>query len=182
MNKQKIKFLRAEDIDDIISSWKVKTIKDARDKAVWETLFSTGLRVSELVSLPRGPLEQVDDLDNTFELTITGKGGWQRVVFFSPRALDAIAIYAERRVDKNDKLFPVSVRAIQKMIKKRADWAGYEATPHLLRHSFATDLLRRGVDLRMVQEFLGHRSISSTEIYTHVTSKDLLDKHKQLYK
>lgn len=150
-----------------------------RDKAILEMFFSTGLRISELcglaadnVNLKRG------------EFSVRGKGGKVRVVFLSDRAKTALANYLDKRggVDK-EQLFPVTPRSIQRMIKKYAIKAGItkKVTPHVLRHAFATDLLQNGADLRSVQAMLGHANISTTQIYTHFTDRQLKEVHKAFH-
>jgi len=150
-----------------------------RDKAILETLFSSGLRVSELCSLKRDSV----NIKNG-EFSVRGKGGKIRVVFLSESAKDTIKNYLERDVQNvTDLLFPVNPRWIQRMIKKYAAKAGIakKVTPHVLRHCFATDLLQNGADLRSVQALLGHANISTTQIYTHFTDKQLREVHKQFH-
>jgi site-specific recombinase XerD len=164
----------------------------ARDKAILELLFSTGLRVSELCSLK-------NDLDlKQDEFSIRGKGGKVRVVFLSDTAKDAVKEYLKLRKDMSDALFvPVSDdkrvkgdkdnaltrRTIERIVKRYAIIAGIskKVTPHVLRHAFATDLLSNGADLRSVQAMLGHANIMTTQIYTHVTDKHLRDIHKNFH-
>ncbi|MEK7097457.1 MAG: tyrosine-type recombinase/integrase, partial [Patescibacteria group bacterium] len=195
-NDNEIKFLKLEQVERLLSSPSPKSIIGLRDRAILETLFSTGLRVSELVSLDRDQVRirsGVDDL----EIVITGKGGKVRTVYFSGRAIRAIRDYFDRRMDTDEALFinyssggkestesrRLSVKSIEDVVKKYIKLAGLPvmATPHTLRHSFATDLLSNGVDLRLVQEFLGHKNISTTQIYTHVTSKQLRDIHRKIH-
>jgi len=159
-----------------------------RDKAVLELLFSTGLRVSELCSLPR-------DINlNSDEFSVRGKGEKVRVVFLSPESKEAISNYLKVRKDMNDALFVqvsdgkketsrLTPRSIQRIIKTYAIKAGItkKVTPHVIRHSFATDLLSNGADLRSVQALLGHAHIGTTQIYTHVTDKHLRDVHKNFH-
>ncbi|MDI9325191.1 MAG: tyrosine-type recombinase/integrase [Alphaproteobacteria bacterium] len=158
-----------------------KTIEDVRDKAIIETLFSTGLRVSELVGLPRS-------LDLTKkEMSIRGKGEKVRVVFFTDTAISAIQTYLQKREDMSEALFAgkgtnaIPARSVQRIIQKYARKAGVskKVTPHVLRHMFATTLLSNGADIRSVQELLGHANIATTQVYTHVTNKRLKDVHKQ---
>lgn len=167
-----------------------------RDRAILETLFSTGLRISELTNLDKtritGPLQNHNE-DESVELSITGKGNKARTVYISPRAIRWLTKYLATRDDDFDALFinyrgpkntrRLSARSVQRRIKKYAVKAGLpkDTTPHVLRHSFATDLLRKGVDIRVLQEFLGHESITSTEIYTHVTDKQLKDIHESAH-
>jgi site-specific recombinase XerD len=165
-----------------------------RDKAILETFFSTGLRVSELCSLDRD-----EDL-STGEISVRGKGGKIRVVFFSDTAINSIKKYLKERVDVDDSMFidlsltssgrikngkdlRLTPRSVERIIKKYAEFVGIskKCTPHVLRHSFATDLLRNGADLRTVQMMLGHASISTTQIYTNVTNKFLKDQFKKFH-
>ena len=155
-----------------------------RDRAILETLFSTGLRVSELLSLKR-------DVDlATREVVVRGKGEKTRVVFFSDTAIAAIREYRKKRTDMSDALFagrgnnPLTVRSAERIVAKRARQAGIskKVTPHILRHMFATTLLANGADLRSVQEMLGHANIATTQIYTHITNKRLKDIHRNFHK
>jgi len=153
-----------------------------RDIAILELFFSTGLRVSELCSLP-------NDLDITqSEISVRGKGSKVRVVFITEDALKAIKEYRDKYLDSNkivnDKLFPVTPRTVERIIKKYAIMAGIskKITPHVLRHSFATNLLQNGADIRSVQAMLGHSNISTTQIYTHVTDSHLKNVHKSFHK
>lgn len=150
-----------------------------RDKAILELLFSTGLRVSELANLPL-------DLDiSKGEFSVRGKGEKVRVVFISDSAREAVAQYKKARKDiDNDKLFHVTPRTVERVIRQYAIMAGIskKVTPHVIRHSFATGLLQNGADLRSVQMLLGHASISTTQIYTHLTDKHLKEVHKKFHK
>lgn len=166
------------------------TLADKRDKAILELFFSTGLRVSELTSLDR-----TLDLTN-IELSIRGKGGKVRVVFISEDAKKYIKDYLNMRTDMDEALFinlspagqgkynrgeemRLSVRSVERIIDKYAVLAGIskKCTPHVLRHSFATDLLYNGADLRSVQMMLGHASIATTQVYTNVTNKFLREQY-----
>lgn len=184
--KRQISFLERSEIEQMI-----EIIPDdgrgRRDRALLEVLFSTGLRISEALALSWGDVWKTIEKAHTAELVIVGKGGWQRVVYISPPAIKAIKNYIRQRIELTDndvRLFPITPRGCQKMIKERARLAGIEkrVTPHVMRHSFATDLLSQGVDIRIVSEFLGHRSLMNTLIYTHVVSKTLRDIHERLYK
>ena len=166
------------------------TVRSLRDKAILELFFSTGLRVSELCSLPR-------DLDlSRDEFSVRGKGDKVRVVFLSQEAKEAIRSYEKKRADMAGALFvnvsPVSgtskgerltPRSIERIVKQYAIKAGItrKVTPHVIRHSFATDLLENGADLRSVQALLGHANISTTQVYTHVTDKHLREVHKNFH-
>ena len=159
-----------------------------RDRAILELFFSTGLRLSELCSLNR-------DLDlSKDEFSIRGKGDKVRVVFLSDTAKDAIKEYLKSRKDMAEPLFAntsfnttnssrLTPRSIQRIVKFYATKAGIykKVTPHVLRHSFATDLLSNGADIRSVQMMLGHANISTTQIYTHVTDKQLREVHKKFH-
>ncbi|PIZ95731.1 MAG: hypothetical protein COX81_00265 [Candidatus Magasanikbacteria bacterium CG_4_10_14_0_2_um_filter_37_12] len=165
-----------------------------RDKAILELFFSTGLRVSELVSLKKENINLKKD-----EFTITGKGRKTRVVFLSEQARHWIQKYLTTRHDFNPYLFvshdkrttqekstkdtPLTPRSMQRIVAKYARMAGItkSVTPHMLRHSYATDLLQNGADIRSVQAMLGHSSITTTQIYTHVTDKELLNIHKKFH-
>jgi len=180
-----IKFLNLEQIEKLLLAPDIKTKMGLRDRAILETFFSTGLRIAELVVLNR---EQFTNIKNKkdLELGIIGKGGYPRTVYFSERAFFWIKRYLEDRNDKETPLFihyrsrrnaesRLTARSIERIVKKYAIISGIPifTTPHTLRHSYATDLLNQGVDLRSIQEFLGHRSIVTTQIYTHVTNKTL---------
>jgi site-specific recombinase XerD len=163
-----------------------------RDKAIIEMLFSTGLRVSELAKLQ---IEQVNL--NRNEFTVKGKGSKHRVAFLSEEAKDGVKAYLAARQDTSPYIFvghdrakaargevtPISSRSIQRIIEKYGVEAGItkRITPHVLRHTFATDLLRNGADIRSVQAMLGHESITTTQIYTHVTDKELGNIHKKFH-
>ncbi|GAF81413.1 unnamed protein product, partial [marine sediment metagenome] len=164
-----------------------------RDRAILESFFSTGMRIAELVSLNK---EQFTNIKNKkeLELGIIGKGGHPRTVYFSERALLWLKKYLDTRQDKEKALFihykakkgsdnRLTARSIERIVKKYTVLAGVPifTSPHTIRHSYATDLLNQGVDLRTIQEFLGHRSITSTQIYTHVTNKRLRDIHRQFH-
>lgn len=165
-----------------------------RDRAILETLFSTGLRVSELASLNRDTV----NLDRR-EFGIVGKGGKERVVFISDSACSYLEKYLEVRKDifkplfirfqgkvdpkDNGEAMRLTARSIERIVEKYVKKLGIsvKATPHTLRHSFATDLLINGADIRSVQEMLGHSNISTTQIYTHVTNAHLKDVHKAFH-
>ena len=157
-----------------------------RDRAMLELLFSTGLRVAELCS-------QDSDIDLTRdELSVRGKGDKVRVVFLSPSAKDAVKEYLAARKDMEEALFVdgrpeklhrITPRDVQRQIKVYAAKAGItkKVSPHTLRHVFATDLLSNGADIRSVQALLGHASINTTQIYTHVTDAHLREVHKRFH-
>ncbi len=188
-----IKFLTIEQIKKLLETPKTSTIIGLRDRAILETLFSTGLRVAELVSLNR---EQIKITPETKELEVVviGKGNRPRPVYFSERAIKWLRKYLKTRKDKERALFinykgpksapkRLSVRSVENIVKKYAILAGlpFFTTPHTIRHSFATDLLMQGVDLRTIQEFLGHKNISTTQIYAHLTSKKLREIHQKFH-
>ena len=192
-SQKTIKFLNLEQVEKLLLAPDIKTKIGLRDRAILETLFSTGLRVAELVALNKEQFANIKDKKD-LELGIIGKGGHPRTVYFSERALSWVKKYLETRQDKQKPLFihyrakmgsesRLTARSIERIVKKYAILAGVPifTTPHILRHSMATDLLAQGVDLRTIQEFLGHRSITSTQIYTHVTSKRLRDIHRQFH-
>lgn len=188
-----VKFLDLDQLRRFFETPNTKIVNGLRDRALLEVLFSTGLRVAELVALNIKQLKSALNR-NDFELGIVGKGGYPRTVYFSDRALYWVKKYLQRRTDGDEALFinfrgpkkdsrRISVRGVELIVEKYSKIAGmpFLATPHTLRHSFATDLLNNGVDLRLVQEFLGHRNIATTQIYTHVTSKRLRDIHKNFH-
>jgi len=188
-----VKFLNLDQIEKLLLAPDVKVPIGLRDRAILEALFSTGLRIAELVDLNREQFTNIKDKKD-FELSVIGKGSHPRTVYFSERALEWLKKYLEIRKDKEKALFIHSIsrkdaearltaRSIERIVKKYAILAGVPifTTPHTLRHSYATDLLNQGVDLRIIQEFLGHRSITSTQIYTHVTNKRLRDIHRQFH-
>lgn len=171
--KSRIKFLEFDEVHRVIEH-----TRDMRERALVETLFSTGLRVSECVNLPRHVVDMEDPL-NTQEVSIIGKGGYQRVVFFSPQSIGAVTSYLRPRQDHDSRMFPMTKRTAERIVARAARAAGLKATPHTLRHSLATHLLRQGANIRIVQEMLGHRAISSTQVYTGCTNRDLLEAHKK---
>jgi len=188
-----VKFLNLDQIEKLLLAPNIKKKDGLRDRAILESFFSTGLRIAELVALNK---EQFTNIKNKkeLELAIIGKGSHPRTVYFSERALLWLKKYLEARQDKEKALFihykakkgsdsRLTARSIERIVKKYAILAGVPifTTPHTLRHSYATDLLTQGVDLRAIQEFLGHRSITSTQIYTHVTNKRLRDIHRRFH-
>ncbi|HUW72149.1 MAG TPA: tyrosine-type recombinase/integrase [Candidatus Humimicrobiaceae bacterium] len=188
-----VKFLNLEQVEKLLEAADGKKPEDLRDRAILETFFSTGLRIAELVALNREQFANIKDKKD-LELGIIGKGKHPRTVYFSERALGWIRKYLETRQDKDKALFVhyrarkdadarLTARSIERIVKKYALLSGvpFFTTPHTLRHSYATDLLSQGVDLRTIQEFLGHRNIVTTQIYTHVTNKRLRDVHRQYH-
>jgi len=192
-DEKQIRFLNVDQIQKLLAVPDTSKIQGLRDRAILETLFSTGMRIAELVSLNREQIRIKPGMDE-LEISIIGKGGRIRTVYFSKRALYWIKKYLETRLDKDKALFinyrtknntgrRLSSRFIEKSIKKYAVLAGLPltTTPHVMRHSFATDLLAQGVDLRTIQEFLGHKNIAATQIYAHVTNKQLREIHRKFH-
>jgi len=192
-NERTVKFLDLKQIEKLLLSPDTKTKSGLRDRALLETLFSSGMRVAELVALDK---EQVKINDDTqiLEISIIGKGGHPRTVYLSERAVNALREYLKTRQDKEKPLFVrykgpkeaskrLTPRSVEEIVKKYTKKAGIPlmTTPHTLRHSYATDLLAQGVDLRVIQEFLGHRNIATTQIYTHITSQKLKNIHKKFH-
>ena len=189
-----LKFLTTEQVERLLGQPEISKPQGLRDKAILETLFSTGLRVSELVKLNRDKIDL-----NRREFGVIGKGGRARVVFLSKTAAEWIGKYLSSRSDKWEPLFirlvknpdivedgkklRLTPRSIQRIVKKyvRKAKIPVDATVHTLRHSFATDLLMAGADIRSVQELLGHKNIATTQIYTHVTNKQLRDVHETFH-
>lgn len=195
-SEREIKFLTLEQLKRLLSSPDENDIKGLRDRAILETLFSTGLRVSELIALDRDQIKIKDNLE-FLEISVIGKGQKVRTVYFSERSLKALKKYLEKRNDIDPALFinykpgiektgnsrRLTAKSIETIVKKYIKITGLPvmATPHTLRHSFATDLMSQGVDLRLVQEFLGHKNIATTQVYTHVTNKQLRDIHRKIH-
>ncbi|MFA6170940.1 MAG: tyrosine-type recombinase/integrase [Patescibacteria group bacterium] len=193
---KEIKFLNLDQVETLLLAPAMDSIQGLRDRAILETLFSTGLRVAELVRLNRDQFK-MKNLKGDIEITVVGKGGKVRTVYFSDRAVASLKRYLEARKDFDPALFinfkrgesktnasrRLTTRSIEDIVKKYILISGLPvmASPHTLRHSYATDLLTQGVDLRTVQEFLGHRNIATTQIYTHVTNKRLRDIHKNFH-
>ncbi len=189
-----LKFLDREQIDRLVTSADTSEEAGVRDRAILELLFSTGLRVSELCRLNH---QQVNI--ERREFGVIGKGGRARVVFISDRAAQWVGNYLAMRKDPFKPLFirysgredsenngekmRLTPRSVERLVKKyvRIARIPVDATVHTLRHSFATDLLTNGADLRSVQEMLGHKNIATTQIYTHVTNKQLRDIHKSFH-
>lgn len=198
--EREIDVLYPEELDALLGSSKSKAqnskqgdqVDALRDHALLQTLFSTGMRVSELTSLDRDDIRA-----KTGEIAIRGKGNKVRVVFLSPEAREAIQAYVAGREDVDAALFirhkrgvgdgqdlRLTPRSVQRLIKKHAAAAGItkDITPHTLRHSFATDLLSNGADVREVQQLLGHASITTTQIYTHLTDTRLRSVHERFHR
>lgn len=192
--ERQITFLKEEEVRKLIDGPDDTQIMGARDKAILELLFSTGLRVSELVSLNRDHVNLKDG-----EFSVRGKGRKLRVVFLTESAKRAISYYIRMREDaytplfirysgpkatvETDEAYRLTPRSIERMIEKYRKEVGitFAIGPHALRHSFATDLLKHGADLRSVQEMLGHKNLATTQIYTHVTDLGLKEIHKRFH-
>jgi site-specific recombinase XerD len=188
--ERSIDLISRAELDRLMNAPSGDEVQALRDKAILELLFSTGLRVSELCSLTR-------DLDlGSDEFSIRGKGEKVRVVFLSEDAKSALKKYLAKRKDmdeamfvqlgknaKNAKNLAITPRSIERLVKNYAIKAGItkKVTPHVIRHSFATDLLQNGADLRSVQMLLGHANIGTTQIYTHITDKQLREVHKKFH-
>ena len=192
---RQVKFLSGDQVDRLLAAPSLSSLAGKRDKAMLEVLFSTGLRVSELTKLDRDKI----DLERR-EFGIIGKGGRARVVFLSNRAADWVKSYILARKDNSQALFirhrgkvdisasddelRLTHRSVQRMVKKyvKKIKLPVDATVHTIRHSYATDLLIAGADLRSVQEMLGHKNVSTTQIYTHVTNKQLKTVHEAFHR
>lgn len=197
VGERQVDFLRYEELVRLLEATKGSSFKSLRDRAILELLFSTGLRVSELCNLAR---EDVDLKKGDF--SVRGKGDKVRLVFLSESAKNALKIYLEKRTDTEEALFvslgkhgllsetgfPKAVsrltsRSMERLVRYYAIKAGItkKVSPHTLRHSFATDLLENGADIRAVQMLLGHSSITTTQIYTHITDRQLGEAHKAFH-
>jgi site-specific recombinase XerD len=192
-----IKFLEREQVERLLNMPQIGTQEGLRDKAILEVLFSTGLRVSELVSLNRDHV----NLERK-EFGVIGKGRRARVVFLSDAAAGWLGKYVAGREDHSKPLFiryagkkpeendpsgeslRLTSRSVQRLVEKyvRAAKLPIKITPHGLRHSFATDLLSGGADLRAIQELLGHKNVSTTQIYTHITNPQLKAVHERFHR
>ncbi|KKQ54170.1 MAG: Tyrosine recombinase XerC [Parcubacteria group bacterium GW2011_GWA2_38_13] len=195
MPERQVDFVEGDDLKRILNAPLVSDedpIIRLRDKAILELLFSTGLRVSELAALQRESVNTKKD-----ELTVRGKGMKLRIVFLSDEARAWVKKYVEARRDISPSLFVrhdkakgadepgnLTPRSIQRIVKRYSTRAGLtkHVTPHTMRHSFATDLLANGADIRSVQAMLGHSSITTTQVYTHVTDKRLKEVYKTYHK
>ena len=191
---REVTFLEADELERLLKSPEGDNLDVLRDRAVLSALFSTGMRVSELCSLDRNKIDTTRG-----ELSIRGKGSKIRVVFLSDEAKEDINKYLGKRFDVDEALFiripksktfskdsnlRLTPRSIQRIVEKYATKAGIvgkNVSPHTLRHSYATDLLRNGADIRSVQSLLGHSSVTTTQIYTHVTDKQLREVHQRFH-
>ncbi len=191
---KQVTFLSQEEVERLLAQPDTNTEAGLRDKAILELLFSSGLRVSELVGL------DIDHINlKRREFSVRGKGQKDRPVFISHEAAEWIERYLEKRTDNTKPLFiryggrkqvdltgnyhRLSARSVQRLVSHYALMAGItkHVSPHTLRHSFATDLLMNGADLRSVQAMLGHSDISTTQIYTHVTDPHLKSVHERFH-
>ncbi len=187
-----VNFLNLEQIKKLFDSPNINDIQGIRNRTILEALFSTGLRVAELVSLDKDQIK-VKEGQKELEIGIIGKGSHPRTVYFSERAVKWLKTYLETRNDKEKALFinyrgkkpggRLNIRSVERMVKKYVILSGLPITTscHTLRHSFATDLLIKGVDIRVVQEFLGHKNIATTQVYTHITKPHLKEIHGKFH-
>jgi len=193
--RPKVTFLEAEEVERLLSSINTGNVVGLRDRAIVELLFSGGLRVSELVGLDREHI----NLDRR-EFMVRGKGQKDRPIYISPQAAGWIEKFLATRTDNFKPLFihysgtqndlddgmytRLTVRSVQRLVKRYSLAAGItkDVTPHTLRHSFATDLLINGADIRSVQGLLGHANIATTQIYTHITDPQLKAVHEKFHR
>ncbi len=193
--RKQVTFLHFDEVEEMLNEIDISTESGLRDRAIIELLYSGGLRVSELVSLNRDSI----NLDRR-EFVVRGKGSKDRPIFISKSAADRVADYLDARTDSLPALFlnnsnnlqsvdtsgnyrRITTRSVARIVEKYARLAGItkHVSPHTLRHSFATDLLMNGADIRSVQSMLGHADISTTQIYTHVTDAHLRDIHERFH-
>ncbi|MBR2725990.1 tyrosine-type recombinase/integrase [Candidatus Saccharibacteria bacterium] len=193
--RKQVTFLHYDEVEDMLEQIDLTTESGLRDRAIIELLYSGGLRVSELVSLNRDSI----NLERR-EFMIRGKGSKDRPIFISQSAADRVEDYLDARTDSLPALFlnnsknlqavdnsgnyrRMTARSVERIVEKYARLAGItkHVSPHTLRHSFATDLLMNGADIRSVQSMLGHSDISTTQIYTHVTDKHLKEIHEKFH-
>jgi site-specific recombinase XerD len=195
VKRPQVTFLETDEVERLIEAINTETPVGLRDRAILELLFSGGLRVSELVGLNRDHI----NLDRR-EFSIRGKGQKDRLIFISPQAADWLERYLKSRPDNFKPLFihyagsqdglddgaytRLTARSVQRLVGRYARLAGItkRVTPHTLRHSFATDLLHNGADLRSVQSLLGHANVSTTQIYTHLTDPQLRQVHERFHR
>lgn len=195
--ERQVDFLEDDELERLLTAPEGDGLRARRDRAILELLFSAGLRVSELTALDRDQVNLKKD-----EFSVRGKGGKVRIVFLSPSAKGALEGYLDHRTDIDPALFVshlkkgltprqvrhresarLSARSVERLVAYYAKKAGIvkDVHPHTLRHSFATDLLRNGADIRAVQTMLGHASITTTQIYTHVTNERLKEIHQTFH-
>lgn len=195
IKRRQVSFLSTDETERLIGAVDISTTVGLRDRAIVELLFSSGLRVSELTNLNRDHINL-----KRAEFTVRGKGQKDRPVFISPEAAEWLAKYLETRTDnamplfirysgfktgdEKGESFRLTPRSVQRIIQRLAKQAGItkHVSPHTLRHSFATDLLMNGADLRSVQSMLGHSNIATTQVYTHVTDQHLKEIHKKFHR
>lgn len=191
--RKQVSFLTGDEVERLIGAINDQSPAGLRDRAIVELLFSSGLRVSELVNLNRDHVNL-----NRGEFTVRGKGQKDRPVFISPEATEWLAAYLKTRTDSAKPLFirysgtkvgegeefRLTPRSVQRLVSQYAKLAGItkHVSPHTLRHSFATDLLMNGADLRSVQSMLGHSNIATTQVYTHVTDQHLKSVHERFHR
>lgn len=193
--RKQVTFLTPEEVERLVSQPKTDSVQGLRDRSILELLFSSGLRVSELVGLDRDHI----NLERR-EFMVRGKGQKDRPVFISEQAAEWLKLYLAKRADLAKPLFirfsgkqevdnsgnfkRLTARSVQRLVSRYALLAGItkHVSPHTLRHSYATDLLMNGADLRSVQAMLGHSNISTTQIYTHVTDPHLKKVHEQFHR
>jgi site-specific recombinase XerD len=193
--RKQVTFLTEDELKQIFAQPDLNTIAGLRDRAIMELLFSSGLRVSELVGLDRDHINL-----KRREFMVRGKGQKDRPIFISPEAAKWVEHYLGKREDTAKPLFVrysgskkvdvsgnfhrLTVRSVQRLVARYAVLAGItkHVSPHTLRHSFATDLLMNGADLRSVQAMLGHSNIATTQIYTHVTDPHLKSVHEKFHR
>lgn len=192
--RKQVTFLNEDELGRLFMQPDLEKISGLRDRAILELLFSSGLRVSELVGLDRDHINL-----KRREFMVRGKGQKDRPIFISPVAAEWVGAYLDRREDNTRPLFVrysgrksvdlsgnyhrLTARSVQRLVSRYALLAGITkpVSPHTLRHSFATDLLMNGADLRSVQALLGHSNISTTQIYTHVTDPHLKSVHERFH-
>lgn len=194
-DEETISFLEVRDIEKMLTVPDTATTQGLRDRTIMELFFSSGMRISELTALDLDQLNMLQDKNDkrTYELSIVGKGKHIRTIFISPRAAKWLRDYIKTRRDVEKPLFinyrsrtdskRLTPRSIQQIIARSARFAGLskKVSPHTIRHTYATDLLSHGADLRSVQELLGHKNVATTQIYTHVTNKRLRDIHERFH-
>ena len=193
--RKQVSFLSSDETERILEAIEGTTAQDLRDRAILELLYSSGLRVSELVGLNRDHINL-----KRGEFMVRGKGQKDRPVFVSPEATECLAAYLQTRQDDAKPLFirysgfktgdtagesfRLTQRSVQRIVSHYAKLAGItkQVSPHTLRHSFATDLLMNGADIRSVQSMLGHSNIATTQVYTHVTDQHLREIHQKFHR
>lgn len=193
--RKQVTFLHFDEVEEMLEQIDTSTESGLRDRAIIELLYSGGLRVSELVGLNRDSI----NLERR-EFVVRGKGSKDRPIFISQSAANWVAEYLDVRTDSLPALFlnnsrnlqtadtsgnyrRITARSVERIVEKYARLAGItkHVSPHTLRHSFATDLLMNGADIRAVQSMLGHADISTTQIYTHVTDAHLKEIHEKYH-